>query len=564
MIDPLAWIDDEASRATGPRPDPPRRPSAIRASSTSRRTITSASRAIPGSSRPRARRPGASASARGPRRWSRGWTEEHEALAERPRRVRGRRGRGPVPDRVRREPRARSPRWSGREDAVYVDRLNHACLIDGARLSGATLAGLSPQRRRPTGADSWPAIGRGSAARWSPPTACSAWTATSRLWIEIAAICERFGAMLLVDEAHGTGVFGPTGRGACEHFGVRDRVPVRVGTLSKALGSLGGFVAGSRRLVDRLINHARTLIYSTATAAGLRGGGAGGACGSLARSPGGASGSIAWGHDVRHVACGPRDGSCPSPREGRSCRVIVGDPSRAVETGGAIARAGLPRPRDPPADGARGHVAAADQPLGRRTRRGRVVGRADRGRDRAATVVGRHRPRDRRYGLMSRTPTRSTSRAARMDWDALRRAEFPVAERWAYFDHAAVAPLPRRSADALRAWADDQAANGVVHWLTWERKLDGLRRDLADLIGAVDRRDRLRRLDDARHRPGRRGVPLARGRQRRHGRGGIPVEPLSLDEPREPRRHRSAPSPAATAGSGSTTSPPRSTRGPAC
>ena len=71
-----------------------------------------------------------------------------------------------------------------------------------------------------------------------------------------------------------------------------------------------------------------------------------------------------------------------------------------------------------------------------------------------------------------------------MDWDALRRAEFPVAEHWAYFDHAAVAPLPRRSADAIRLWADDQAANGVVHWLQWERKLDGLRRDLAELIAA--------------------------------------------------------------------------------
>ncbi len=71
-----------------------------------------------------------------------------------------------------------------------------------------------------------------------------------------------------------------------------------------------------------------------------------------------------------------------------------------------------------------------------------------------------------------------------MDWDALRRSEFPVAERWAYFDHAAVAPLPRRSADALRGWADDQMANGVVGWLDWERKLGGLRRDLADLIHA--------------------------------------------------------------------------------
>ena len=71
-----------------------------------------------------------------------------------------------------------------------------------------------------------------------------------------------------------------------------------------------------------------------------------------------------------------------------------------------------------------------------------------------------------------------------MDWDALRRDEFPVTERWCYLDHAAVAPLPRRSADAIRLWADDQSRNGVVHWLEWEKKLGGLRRDLAGLVGA--------------------------------------------------------------------------------
>ncbi len=54
-----------------------------------------------------------------------------------------------------------------------------------------------------------------------------------------------------------------------------------------------------------------------------------------------------------------------------------------------------------------------------------------------------------------------------MDWDALRRREFPVADHWAYFDHAAVAPLPRRSGQALRRWVDDQERNGVVHWPEW-------------------------------------------------------------------------------------------------
>lgn len=71
-----------------------------------------------------------------------------------------------------------------------------------------------------------------------------------------------------------------------------------------------------------------------------------------------------------------------------------------------------------------------------------------------------------------------------MDWNALREAEFPVSQKWAYFDHAAVAPLPRRSANALREWAADQESNGVVHWLSWEKKLDALRRNLATLIHA--------------------------------------------------------------------------------
>lgn len=71
-----------------------------------------------------------------------------------------------------------------------------------------------------------------------------------------------------------------------------------------------------------------------------------------------------------------------------------------------------------------------------------------------------------------------------MNWNALRLAEFPVTERWAYFDHAAVAPLPRRAGSALRSWIDDQERNGVVHWLDWEKNLRALRADLARLINA--------------------------------------------------------------------------------
>jgi cysteine desulfurase/selenocysteine lyase len=69
-------------------------------------------------------------------------------------------------------------------------------------------------------------------------------------------------------------------------------------------------------------------------------------------------------------------------------------------------------------------------------------------------------------------------------WETLRAAEFPVARNWAYLDHAAVSPLPRRSAVAGRAWADDQAENGAVDWLAWERKVEALRDGLAAWTGA--------------------------------------------------------------------------------
>jgi selenocysteine lyase/cysteine desulfurase len=71
-----------------------------------------------------------------------------------------------------------------------------------------------------------------------------------------------------------------------------------------------------------------------------------------------------------------------------------------------------------------------------------------------------------------------------VDWDALRLAEFPVVEQWAYLDHAAVAPLPRRSGDRMRAWIEEQENNGVVYWTDWERKLERVRASAARLIGA--------------------------------------------------------------------------------
>lgn len=149
-----------------------------------------------------------------------------------------------------------------RGDVCVQDKLNHACLLDGAHLAGAEL------KRYPhndvEGAARQLASRPEAAALLATDGVFSMDGDIAPLW-ELATLCAREGASLMVDDAHGFGVLGDNGAGAVAAAGLRQRdVPVLMATLGKALGCSGAFVAGSAELIDGLLQTARPYIYTTA------------------------------------------------------------------------------------------------------------------------------------------------------------------------------------------------------------------------------------------------------------------------------------------------------------
>jgi 8-amino-7-oxononanoate synthase len=217
------------------------------------------------------------------------------------------------------------PALVGRSDVVILDRRVHACCVDGARLSGAKLrvcrhndlTHLEELLR-------W-ARGRPGNRRILVITeSVFSMDGDQAPVADLVALKDRYGAWLMLDEAHASGLFGNRRSGLAEAAGVAERVEVQMGTLGKAIGAAGGYVCGSRTLIEHLINQARSFIFSTAPVPAA----AAGACEGIRRvqGPEGAERCAALWSRIGELAA-----MCPGlPASSAILPVLVGDERRTM------------------------------------------------------------------------------------------------------------------------------------------------------------------------------------------------------------------------------------------
>nr|WP_216612734.1 8-amino-7-oxononanoate synthase [Myxococcus xanthus] len=226
------------------------------------------------------------------------------------------------------------PALVGPEDAVFSDALNHASLVDGCRLSRARVCvyphadvealtralAETPARRKLVVTDTVFSMD-GDVAPLR----------------DIVAACRAHGAALMVDEAHATGVLGARGAGLCDELGLEDAVDLRMGTLSKALGVMGAYVATSREVADLLVSRARPFVFSTALPAHL--------CAAAEAAVDAVEGDLdlrerLW-RNIRRFADGLRGLGVRAEPRSAVFPIILGEPERALDAARRLREAGV-------------------------------------------------------------------------------------------------------------------------------------------------------------------------------------------------------------------------------
>jgi 8-amino-7-oxononanoate synthase len=226
------------------------------------------------------------------------------------------------------------PAFAGPEDLILSDALNHASLIDACRLSRARV-------------EVYPHCDAGAVDRLlAQARARRRLVVTDTVFSmdgdraplrELSDLCERHGALLVLDEAHATGVIGPDGAGLAAELGVSP--DLRMATLSKAFGAAGAYVAASRACCDLLVNRARTLVYSTALPPAL-------ACAALASlrilaGPEGEERRARLHANVRRFAAGLRDLGIAARTDSAIVPVVFGTPERALQAAAHLRARGI-------------------------------------------------------------------------------------------------------------------------------------------------------------------------------------------------------------------------------
>ncbi|MFH1821528.1 MAG: aminotransferase class I/II-fold pyridoxal phosphate-dependent enzyme, partial [Methanobacteriota archaeon] len=151
----------------------------------------------------------------------------------------------------------------GKEDAIFSEELNHACIIDGSKLSGAKRY-IYPHLNVAALEDT---ISREKEARRKLIVTDGVFSMDGDMapLPGIVEVAEKYEAIVMVDDAHGEGVLGDHGRGIANHFGLHGKIEIEMGTLSKAFGVVGGYIAGNKELIEFLRQRARPFLFSSGT-----------------------------------------------------------------------------------------------------------------------------------------------------------------------------------------------------------------------------------------------------------------------------------------------------------